>query len=147
MTKDNICDSICFFFIHIYFTERTRNNNNNRKKNNENLTSICCICTEIRLCWLSYMMVIIEYIQYYNKWQCFRVWWRGLCVYVCMCVKLLRMNMHKQLNEEWSECECVCVCALCCLLYWKEQRQEKKPHIHTYGQMRRCTMKETYSND
>lgn len=93
-------------------------------------------------------MVIIEYIQFLNGNAFGLDGERGLCVRACVCVKLLRMNMHKQLNGEWPLN--VCVCALFALSK-KENKDRKKSHTRTlahtydYRQMRRCTMKETYS--
>lgn len=51
---------------------------------------------------------------------------RVLCV--CVCAELVRMNMHKQLYEEWSLNVCACVRAVCFIK--KEQRQEKS-HTRT----------------
>lgn len=89
----------------------------------------------------TYMMAIIEYIQFLNG-NAFRLdGERFVCACECECAELLRMNMHKQLNGEWSLSRCVRMSAVC-FIKEKNKDRKKATHAHTHRQMRRCTMKE-----
>lgn len=58
------------------------------------------------------------------------------CVRVCVCAELLHMNMHKQLNEEWSLSlpvyVCVRMCAVCFFKKKTNKDRKKATHAHTH---------------
>lgn len=99
-----------YLFSFTYLFDRKDLKQEKKKKNNGPNVNIV-YRTEIRFCWLSQMLLVIEYIQYYDKWQC---------------VKLLRMNMHKQPNVE------LCVRVYVLFALSKRTKTGKKPHTLTH---------------